>query len=231
MLAAAGLLCGLLHDQAAGQGTPTVVGTEASIPIPPSGLWNMAVNLRPGNGETVYLNPPIISWCYCPGGPTNIAVDVQEYNFQLQMDYTGAFASPVVNVTTPCNLYNFLAPFASNTVYWRVGYISVTNNTTNRWITNSFTIAPNATNWDRSMLADADYMAGKAAHPHILFNAGNKAALASWLAAGHAGAWWRRRQPSPPTRCNNPIGQMGSNRLTTWISRLFIWETWPSCGK
>jgi hypothetical protein len=49
--------------------------------------------------------------------------------------------------------------------------------------TRRFTIAGDAVRWDRSMLADPAYLAAKLSpHPHMLFSATNRAAIADWLA-------------------------------------------------
>lgn len=158
-----------VSSRAAGAVGPTVIGSEANVTLPPSSAWNYLVPVRPGNNETVTVNPPLFSWLYAPGSPLNSSVDQNVYFFQFQADYDGSFTHPVVDVRTPSCCYNFLAPFSQSTVHWRVGYVTSAG-VTNAWITNSFTIAPNATNWDRSMLANPSYLAGKAAHPHLMFN-------------------------------------------------------------
>lgn len=187
ILAAAGMLWA--SECARASATPTVIGTEANVPIPTSAYWSAIVNIRPGNNDMVTVNPPLFSWFYAPGNPLNQAVDMNVYLYRFQADYTGTFTSPVVDVSTPSCCYNFLPPFTQSPVYWRVAYIT-TNGVTNSWITNMFYIGAGATNWDRSMLANPSYLASKSAHPHLLFNSANKAAFAQFMQTNNP-YWWQ----------------------------------------
>jgi hypothetical protein len=189
--------CPSIFD-AAGQ---TVISTNTYLPNSPSLLWNALVNIRPGNGEVVTMNPPLFSWFYSPQPPPCAPLDLNVYQFQFQADYDGTFANPVVNVTTWFNFYNYLAPFTNSTVYWRVGYLTnaaqqtpTSGPLTNGWritvwITNSFTIARNATVWDRSMLADSNYMAAHGVHPYLGFNANNRAQVAQFVQTNDPNSW------------------------------------------
>ena len=216
----------------------TVIGSEANVTPPPSSAWNYLVTIRPGNHETVTVNPPLFSWLYAPGSPLNSSVDQNVYFFQFQADYDGSFTHPVVNVRTPSCCYNFLAPFSQSTVHWRVGYVTSAG-VTNTWITNSFTIAPNATNWDRSMLANPSYLAGKAAHPHLIFNSANRAAVSKayvqtnnpsyWLGVtnlalqGMASSYWTNPVPWPqkPNAFTSPGVDTAANQIA---SAAFAWQ-------
>jgi hypothetical protein len=162
---------------------PASVDTSTLVALPPEANWNMIINFRPVSNEVVNFNPPLFSWDYVPSSPLDTALDVNEYNFVFQISYDNTFANPVVNVNTPFNFYNFLAPLANTngTIYWRVGYVSAASNSTNAWVTNTFQIAGTATNWDRSMMADQNYLTQHAAHPHMLFNSANKSGLYNWL--------------------------------------------------
>lgn len=174
-----------IHPAAA---QPTVIGSSANLSLPPSAAWNEIVNILPGSNSTVTINPPLFSWFASPGTPLNEAVDQNLYLYRFQADYNGTFANPVVDVSTPSCCYNFLAPFTSSPVYWRVAYVT-TNGVTNSWITNMFYIAGNATNWDRSMFANPSYLASKGAHPHLFFNSGNQAALYQYLRTSMPTYW------------------------------------------
>jgi len=159
--------------------TSTVIGSEAVVQLPQSALWEKNVNIRPGNGDVVTLNPPRFSWpaCYLM---TNNA-DTAQRIFQFQAGYDPAFNNVAVNVRTLSTMYNFLAPFTNSPVYWRVAYIGVVSGVTNFWITNSFSIASNALLWDRSMLANSNYLAQKMVHPYMMFNGSNVAAMSHWI--------------------------------------------------
>src|SRR4030042_5637565 len=43
-----------------------VIDSRYSIPDDPREFYSRYVNFRPGNGETVKLNPPRFSWTYLP---------------------------------------------------------------------------------------------------------------------------------------------------------------------
>ncbi len=181
----------------------TLVDSRANISLPTEANWNEIVNIRPASNETVFLNPPIFSWFYSPGNPTNMALDQNIYEYHLQIDYTGAFTSPVVDVITPLNFYNYLPILNVGNVYWRVAYMSnsilltqtnvglpTTGWVTNSWITNNFTIASNATNWNRSMLTNTTYLTSKGVHPHVLFNSGNLESVAHFVQTNSPNDWY-----------------------------------------
>ncbi|HEX4121053.1 MAG TPA: LamG-like jellyroll fold domain-containing protein [Verrucomicrobiae bacterium] len=185
------------------------VGSQAVLrSLPTSDQWAGEVNIRPGSNETVALNPPIFGWFGAPGIPEYIPYDTNVYEYIFQADYNGAFTNPVVNVTTFSCCYNLLAPFTSSPVYWRVGYLynpsnnmsSLTNLvwTTNSWITNTFNIATNARVWDRSVLGNTNYMAGKT-HPYILFNGKNNGNIATYLASAFPSAYQNAMSGTPST--------------------------------
>lgn len=179
----------------------TRIGGEAVIALPASASWNSVVNVRPGDGETVVLNPPRFSWTYAPdpANSDNASTaygDIAPKEFIFQLADNAEFQSPVVDVRTPWNMYNLLPALTEGTQYfWRVGYIEPVSQDrstwtlapaswssgASAWITNRFTIATNAVAWDRSMLADEGYLADKAQHPHILFTSANRRNIMSWL--------------------------------------------------
>jgi len=180
------------NASAAGPAPQIAIGQPAVLPPPPDSQWQTALNFLPANGDTVTLNPPQFQWCYT----TNflaLTTDSECKTFIFQIAYDSGFNNLAVNVTTLWNFYNALPPLTQSTCYWRIGYvhgISFTNglmgaNPTNGvyyWSpTYTFTIAPSAVVWDRSLLANQSYLASKAAHPHMLMNSTNSASIQSWL--------------------------------------------------
>jgi hypothetical protein len=193
--------------------SPTLIGSEASIGLPQSALWNKTVNIRPGNGDIVTLNPPRFSWPYYY--PMTNSKDLTAKQFVFQAAYNPQFTNLVVNVFTPSSMYNFLAPFTNSPVYWRVGYVVLGTTTTNIYYTNSFSIASNATVWDRSMLANTNYLAQKLVHPYIMFNASNRAAMSQWIQTNtatylHSSSGWTRAQFS------NMVAQANQTIASSW---------------
>lgn len=176
-------------------GAVPTIGTNSIVTVPTRTLWDALgyINFRPGDGETNMLNPPIFSWAYNPQVLT-FYTDHRLKKFTLQVATDSGFTSKIVDVQTESNLYNFLSPFPTNVpLYWRVGYTISTNAT---WLlsapgwsltpyawssTRSFTVATNAVVWDRSVFADPAYLASKGGHPHMGFNAANRAAVSNWL--------------------------------------------------
>jgi hypothetical protein len=171
----------------------TRLGAESALPLPASARYSSVINVRPGHGEVVSNNPPVFSWFYAtnhlvgtqanPGGFwPHWADQTNAFRFQIatQFNFGGTLA---VDVSTPLNFYNFLAPLPTNATrqfWWRVVYL--TNNTpywTNGIYT--FTLAPNAVNWDRSMLADPAYHATNSTHPIFCFRGGEQAQIWAWM--------------------------------------------------
>ena len=107
----------------------TAIGSEAVIQLPQSAIWEKNVNIRPGNGDVVALNPPRFSWPACCQ-MTNYT-DTAQRVFQFQAGYDPAFNSVAVNVRTFSTMYNFLHPFTNSPVYWRVAYIGAATGITN----------------------------------------------------------------------------------------------------
>jgi hypothetical protein len=172
------------------------IGNEAQVALPTSAHYSGTVNIRPGHGEVVNLNPPIFSWFYVSNIVTASMDSGTYWEFQFQVSTNKEFTNNIVNKRTPSNLYNTLAPFTNSDgsvftgpLYWRVGYIS-TNGVTNRWsVTNSFTISANASAWDRSMLADEAYLRAKDVHPRLLFNSATRAATYQFLQTNNPTDW------------------------------------------
>lgn len=201
------ILCALLLLAGACQAA-TIIGQEARIDLPLDAAYNIVVNNSPGDGQTVILNPPLISWSYTLN-PSNAVWDGTVYRFTFQAAYEPTFTNPIINVTCWQPAYNTLAPFtnditpASNVVFWRV-YYSCTNQylrnpanmsyyesaITADFRTNAvsdvhwFMVSDSAATWDRSMLANETYLLSKADHPRIWFNSTNKASVYAWLEGG-----------------------------------------------
>jgi hypothetical protein len=207
-----------------------LVGIDVAVELPKSAEWNMMVNFRPGNGETVNLNPPRFSWSYAPDPSRNDAAsshrDVSPHEFIFQISSNKSFTDFSVNVRTPWNMYNTLAPLVpGGNYFWRIGYIYPRNpddpnswtlstngwkDSPSVWITNSFSISSNATSWDRSMLANPDYLAARGKHPHILFNADSRTNLLAWL-----NGCYRKNQVGSGTVDERKVGQSWDNALKT----------------
>ena len=161
--------------------TAEVVGQEALIPLPSAAEWSAIVNFRPGDRETVRTNPPRFSWSYTPD-PTATNSDFEAKRFVFVLARSPVFATPISEITTNSNLYNYLAPLSPGDYYWKVGYIHDGVNSVYQWSnTRTFSVPATAPKWDRSLLADPAYMAGKGQHPHMLFNAGTRQALFNFL--------------------------------------------------
>ena len=102
------------------------IGQEALIQDNPRIRFNQSVNIRPGDGEVVSLNPPRFSWFYSPRAEERLKSGRSlkgDYIFTFQISNTPDFANPLVNVITPYNFYNTLPVLrGSKRWFWRVGY-------------------------------------------------------------------------------------------------------------
>lgn len=150
------------------------IGTEAILPENPRSHYSRYVNWRPADGETVSLNPPRMSWPYWADWPNNFNDAL--HMFTLQISPNPDFSNPLINVTCPYNFYNTIPALIKGSTqeqdrwYWRVGYDIGTGKT--EWSRiRSFIISKEAVIWDRSKLANPDFV--QMGHPRILFNSGN----------------------------------------------------------
>ncbi len=168
------------------------IGVESAVTVPSSADYSSVVNVRPGNGEIVSNNPPIFSWFYSTLGhlaggdqnPNGFA-NTEAYRtnaFRLQIATNSTFTGNLqADVNTFHNFYNFLPVLdtnASRQMWWRVIYSRT--NTPVKTNTYTFTIAVGATNWDRSMFADRNYLATNGVHPAFAFRAGEQASIYAW---------------------------------------------------
>src|SRR3989344_3494961 len=178
------------------------IGSEALVELPTSALGSRMINFKPGDVETIDLNPPVFSWLYRPDPAQT--TDQKPYVFIFQIANNVDFQNPVVNVLTRSNAYNMLAPLPNanppTTYYWRIGYIvdsmmasnipngfpleqvsSTESSLINSFLpqavwsgTRTFNIAAGVTTWDRSMLTDDDSLNSKK-HPRLIFPQGESA--------------------------------------------------------
>jgi len=160
------LLCCLAAGIPEAAGEPIIVGRDALLPDNPRMHYSRTVNDAPADGEILRLNPPRFRWKFSPEGDRGGA-----FTFVFQIDDSPSFDSPAVDITTPFNFYNTIAPLdGGGPYYWRVGYIDGDDAGGERpsvWSpVRSFRIDPGAEVWDRSVLADPDF-SGKP-HPRIL---------------------------------------------------------------
>jgi hypothetical protein len=168
------------------------VDQSALLPVQSSQLYSVAIGDSPDDGSVQSYNPPIFTWIYAGDHPNTMATDLhpRTFQFQLSTNAGATFSSLYWNFATSNNCYNFLAPITNSdgstwlgTNYWRVIYYS--NDLTTVLGTGSvhnFTISSSAVNWDRSILADSNYLYGVLSpHPHFLFNAGNRTAVSNYL--------------------------------------------------
>lgn len=143
---------------------PVQIGADSVVPVHPRSLWSRYVNWRPADGEVVDLNPPRMSWFYNADAPEDFGDAMHMFTLQIADDTR--FSDPVVDVTCAFNFYNTLPALdPQRRWYWRVGWDVGTER--ERWSdTRSFTIAPDATLWDRAALAEPELEA--TGHPRVL---------------------------------------------------------------
>ena len=148
---------------------PVRIGAQSLVPDNPRSHYSRYVNWRPGDGETVTLNPPRMSWPYRADWPENW--DSALHTFRLQISSNSDCSDPTVDVTCPFNFYNTIpALTGARKWHWRVGYDVGTEG--EKWSkVRSFTIAGDAVTWDRSALAEPRL--AERGHPRVLFNRDN----------------------------------------------------------
>lgn len=88
--------------------TKVQIGNEALIEDNLSAHFSRFVNLRPGNGETVHLNPPRFSWFSCPRAEERLKQGKSltvNHIFTLQISDNSDLENPVVDVTNSTMSY------------------------------------------------------------------------------------------------------------------------------
>jgi hypothetical protein len=206
------------------------IGKEALIGLPEGALWSAMVNFRPGDGEIVKLNPPPFSWLYKDDDP-NSTRDEDTRIFQFQVAYDKEFKELAVDVRTESNMYNFIAPFNKEQCWWRVGYIYPKKGpAVDHWSkVRAFVIADDAKEWDRSMLADEQYLKSKA-HPRLLFNSTNRAAFSAHMATNESAIWLQIKAVADAAilsdwwRDSIVTQTAGYGRLATLQAVAFTWQ-------
>jgi len=131
-----------------------IIGSRSSLPDDEREYYSRYVNFRPGNGQTVELNPPRFSWAYLADiVPESDKVPLNQ-KFTLQISKAEDFRELEVDVqNVPYNFYNMLSPLPdAGTWFWRVGYNVGTGK--EAWSdVRSFIVNSSAVSWDRSFLA------------------------------------------------------------------------------
>jgi len=187
------------------QGQSVRVGPDALLPDNPRSHFARTVNFAPAGGQAVQLNPPRFRWAYYPPGAE---VGPQEFVFQVARE--AAFRQPIVDVRTPYNFYNTLKPLpAGNPLYWRVGTCRPGEEHFHWSGIRVFHIAPDATVWDRSMLARPDFASRP--HPRILLGGGNREKILQLA-----------RRTSPPPTPRPPRHPSSGSPTTCATSPFFI---------
>jgi hypothetical protein len=183
----------LLRSEAA-----TLIDTNCSQVYPAVAAFSQVVNVRPGDGQTVTVNPPAFSWFYSTNyldtphywtiDLSDAAADYAARKFQFQVAYNTNFTNCVLDQTAYWNWSAFHAPFTNGTspIYWRVAYMNYAGTVTNRWSpTYTFYVATNSGSWDRSFMTNESWITSRAAHPHVLFNGTNNGSISNWLSANN----------------------------------------------
>ena len=116
-----------------------------------------------------------------------LAADTAIRTFNFQIDNNSDFSSPIYDIHCDHNFYNFLAPLANGTWYWRVDFNDAG---VAAWEpTRTFIIDDTSVDWDRSIFTNESTLATRADHPHMLFNASNKAAMKAYLDSTAPHGW------------------------------------------
>lgn len=135
------------------------------------------LNNAPAEGDVEMLNPPRFRWYYVKpqqnGKKRRRGWHLNRFTFQIAE--TADFEKPLLSVQTTFNFYNAIPLLpAGKKLHWRVGYSDQLADKEDdrravQWgETISFTISPDAKEWDRSAMAKPDYHGH--GHPRLLFN-------------------------------------------------------------
>ena len=165
------------------------IGPEAQVSLPSSAKFSLFVGDAPDDGSVQTVNPPVFKWIY-DSDPWTVGypnMRLQTFRFQLSTDPN--FTTKVWDIVTSNNFYNCLAPITNangstftGTCYWRVIYMDGTLNVIKPGPTHTFTLAPNATPWDRSFYGTTNFTMGFGSqHPHMFFTPANRASMAAFL--------------------------------------------------
>jgi hypothetical protein len=168
--------------------------------LPSSANFRLFAGNAPDDASVQTINPPVFKWVYYNdpwkmGYPNS---SVQTFRFQLSAD--GSFATKVWDITTSNNFYNCLAPITNadgstftGTNYWRIVYMDGNLNVISTSPTHTFTVAPDAVAWDRSVYATTNFTIGFGSqHPHMFFSATNRAFVAAFLHTNSVAFSWQQ---------------------------------------
>lgn len=154
----------------------TTIGNESLTTIPTSAYYFRIMGFQPADNVVQQYNPPIFKWIYSTNVASSSNNAVRTFRFQLTTN--GSFNTPYWDITCSNNFYNFVSSItnADGSTWlgdnlWRIIYMN-SNMTVNLSTSavHTFTMAANSVMWNRSMLADTNYLMGIATnHPHMWF--------------------------------------------------------------
>lgn len=166
----------------------SIAASNAPVTTPRSSEYMGLVSWRPGNGDTVTVNPPIFSWWASTNCPDEVG-DEQKYAYVFQVGSDSGITSPTVNVSTELNFWNALAPLSVGTWYWRVHYVGTNGATNFTSPVRNFIVPANALTWDRSYILTADFTNRLSVHPRLFLNASNGPAQSTFLTTNLSHQW------------------------------------------
>ena len=148
-----------------------VAGNAELLPFDTRWEYPQYLTFRPGHGQVCAVNPPRFSWPYVPHVIPREG-KFPAWDFCLQLSRTGDFADPEIDVeNTPYNFHNALPALEPGDWHWRVGYGVDTDD--EQWsAVRSFTISPDAVEWDRTIIGRAAQELGAGSHPRLAPAAG-----------------------------------------------------------
>ncbi len=98
---------------------PMRFGADALVRNDPRSYFSRSVNFSPASGQHCDLNPPRFRWQYNPTTPGAGG----NYLFHFQVAADPQFKKPLIDVTTPFNFYNTVAPLPGPGLYYsRITY-------------------------------------------------------------------------------------------------------------
>lgn len=140
--------------------------------VKPDSRWERAQYLqaRPADARPANVNPPRFSWPYVPGSvvqPSQREVPLATFTFQIAA--SPSMQNPIVDIETPWNFYNTLAPLPAGTWHWRVGYRSDGERRVSTWSPiRSFVVTEETPVWDRSGYSKYLEALAKRPHPRLM---------------------------------------------------------------
>lgn len=201
------------------------------IPVNPAWQHPRFVTNHPGPGQTAQVDPPRLSWSYLPDVVPGNQRQHPATTFRLQIANNPRFRRPAVDVETPWNWYNALAPLGRGTWYWRVRAANEQN-----WREPvPFEIAEGTPTWDRSDLLTTARRISRTRHPrfgpalagHASWAAWNTSLeqdrrsawahrrLLEWATAASEQAWYRQGLPASDRATGNETGRAQLLRFET----------------